>query len=271
MSKKNKRPLQTVIFLGVILGATIAWIVIYAFFLSGVFRQLSASAVVDLSKTLIQSIGILVSLIIASSFVYIGKMDELTIRIFSKENDLDNKQEAIRDTIGGVTESLQECSTRLSKLENNKLNESDLQTKKKLEKTLSELENHNKEHTEFLKKTVKLGINEDINAIESTKGLAIGFLAFDIGFFLISILTAIVAFVFESGRLLGDALIFIVMGMINVFAVWYIFYGMSKLMREFFRIILSTKTTLNVISKCAKDCKDELDDISDAITAISKT
>jgi len=185
MPKKTKQHLDTVIYVVATSAVEVAWSILYIIFLQDIFMQLSALAVVDLSKTLIQSIGILVSLIIASSFVYIGKMDELTIRLLSKESDLDNKQVAIRDSIECVTALLHECSTRLSKLKNNKPDKSNFKTKKELEKTLSEIENENKENISFLERTVKLGIAENLNKIERTKGLITGFLAFDIVFFLI--------------------------------------------------------------------------------------
>ena len=271
MSEKKKKPIPSFASIIAIIVGLFSWLAIYVFFLNGTFEQMPPNSVLDLSKTLIQSFGILVSLIIASSFVYIGKMDELSIRILSEENELDTKETLVRNKMKDATIAFQSCSTRLANLDNNKLDESGLQTKKKLEKTLNKIENHLKEHTEFLEKTVKSDIKELIDEIEKAKGQTIGLLALDIGFFLISIILAITAFAYESGARLGNSLLIIVIGMILIFAVWYYFYTLSLIMRKFFRFVLSTKSYLLVVSDCTENCKSELDDASASITALSKT
>jgi len=189
----------------------------------------------------------------------------------SEESALDNKEEAIGFRIIATTDLLKECGTKLSKLDDTTLTEPSLLTKKELEKALKELDNQNQENSKYLDRVKNYGVNKNINEIEKINGKLLAFLALVVGFFLIAIIFGIVAFVYGSGRTLGESLIFIVLGMIYIFAVWYFFYRTSRVMRDFFRILLSTKTTLSMIAKCGQECKSKLDDVSNKINTLSKT
>lgn len=87
--------------------ASFLWLLI-SLKLSNAFIQLSTDDLLDLSKTLIQSVGILVSLIIVAFFYYVGKIDSLMLNIYSKQNDLETKKEKIRDELAIMEKSIRE-------------------------------------------------------------------------------------------------------------------------------------------------------------------
>jgi hypothetical protein len=75
--------------------------VIFNFFLTDFYSALTVDSITDLSKTLIETVGILVGLLGVSSFFYLGKLEEIIDRDYSNVNELmrdseENKDVALR-------------------------------------------------------------------------------------------------------------------------------------------------------------------------------
>jgi hypothetical protein len=245
------------------------WLILSPVMLHDFYVHLSINDLVDLSKTLIQSVGILVGLLITASFFYVGKHDELIIRIFSRANELYSKQEKIRKGITSIEKSVQECKTELSKLKVN-LTKPNLSTKEELEKDLLEVQELNNKYSQAIEEFKNSEIDSLITDAEKSNGWIIAILATDLVLFLASIMMAILAYAYKNYALLVGSLDLIVFGMTLMFAVWYIFYNGSRITRHLFKVILLIKSDLDMGYIDIEASKKKLENILSAIIALRK-
>lgn len=204
------------------------------FFLTDIYSALTAESIGDLSKTLIETVGILVSLLGVSSFFYLGKLEEIIDRDYSNANELmrDSKEhknvalrtyESHRKSEALWTEKCKACKKSETCSIKDTVSELGEQTKET--EKLAERANKLFEINDALSKTI-----EDLSKF--FENITVRALIIGVAFFFLSIFFAIISFLTSYSVMLQLSVSFIVIGMIDMLYTWSNSYSLLSILRK---------------------------------------
>jgi len=253
------------------LFALVSWLLLDNYFFNSLFLHLSTDKITDLSKTLIQSTGIFVGLVVAAGFFYISRMDELGVSVLSRAYGLLEKIEMAIMKRKKTTKILEECKIQLTSLSGN-LKNFDIVRKTSLEEKLNKLEKAFEETDQTLKVLENLDARSLLGEFQNVEKYAIGAFAFDVALFLASIIVAIASYVSLNGRLLGASFDLLFSGIALLFMVWYVFYEMSTIARNLFEFVLEFNAKLRMTLIGDRELRNRRDELVNEIKeACAKT
>lgn len=269
MPKRPHFSKSTLVILFSYIFVLVLWEVLDIYFFYPLFSHLSADKITDLSKTLIQSIGIFVGLVVAAGFFYISRSDELGVRVLSRAYDQLEKIEMAIMERKKTTRILEECKIQLTSLSGS-LKNSDKVGKTSLEEKLNKIEKAFDETGQTLKGLQNSNVRPILGEFQNLENYIITLFAFDIALFLASVLVAIVSYVSLDGRLLDTSFALLFFGIALLFMVWLVSYEMSSVARGLFESVLRFNVALRMTlidDRELRDRRDELvNEIKDACT-----
>ena len=249
----------------------VLWSLLDNYFFNSLFVHLSTDKITDLSKTLIQSTGILVGLVVAAGFFYISRMDELGVTVLSKAYGLLEKIEMAIMKRKEATKILEECKIQLTSLSGS-LKNSDIVRKTSLKEKLNKLEKAFEETDQTLKELENLDVRSLLRKLQNVEKLAIAEFALDVSFFLASIIVAIASYVSLNGRLLGVSFDLLFFGIAFLFFLWQVFYEMSSIVRDLFELVLEFHAKLRMTLTGDRELRSQRDELVNEIKeACAKT
>lgn len=198
------------------------WVGFNYFFFYSFFQNLIAQNINDLSKSIIQTVGILVSFFAVSSFFYLGKLDDNVFRVSSNFNKIIILEQELKLKMGLQKDSCEEFIKRINEFpikDNGNLWGLE-EMKRKLDKICSETTEALKEFNNF-----RIEFKELCSKMDSK---TIGCLATSVSVFLISILLSIFAFVSSSSFFLFLSISSMIIGMILMITTWQFLYILSS-------------------------------------------
>lgn len=217
-------------------------------YLNQLFSTLLPNEVVDLSKTLIQTTGILVSLIAASAFFYAGRLEQLAVSYLREANqlvtDITRSENEATECVEATEIAWQEwpkicrsCVLAKKCQSKNKMKE-DMEgfteTIKKYDEQIKELVKTSKEFPKQIAENVRVAIKIDT-----------AYWIVAVAILLWSTLIAVIAYVNKSPKALLASVDFIAVGMIGIITSWIISYYISELLREGFHGIINVTSNIN--------------------------
>jgi len=264
MLKKFRFAKSNLVILLAYIFALVSWGLLDRYFFNSLFLGLATDKVTDLSKTLIQSTGILVGLVVAAGFFYISRMDEIGISILSRAYRLLEKIEMAIMERKKTAKLLEECKIHLTSL-SSRLKNSDVVRKAPLKEKLNELEKAFEETDQMLKALENSDVRPLLGKYHGVEKLGVAVFAFDVALFLASIIVAITSYVSLSGLLLGVSFDLLYFGIALLFMVWEVFYQMSAIARDLFEIVLEFKAKLRMTTIRNRELRNRRDELVNEI------
>jgi len=241
----------------------LVWFLFDHFYVKNLFSTMVASEVVDLSKTMIQTLGILVSFGAIAAFFHLGKIEELASSYFLRIFDYVKSLGACKDELEEAVRKAEELGGKWPRICQTCTSSEDCELRHKLPKTL-------KKHIKSVKKSEKTinGVFGEAKKLpeEIQRTITTGSTwlmrswVFAIGSFLTSILLCIVAYLSKDDSFLSFSMTFVVVGIVIIMMASLISYSFLQQIRDSFLNIISATGHVDMTISDIRDYCNYIDE-----------